>query len=43
MVIKFVVIVIGMFGFGFVFVFLYDVFCDVMGINGKIEGMVVVY
>lgn len=35
MVIKLVAIVIGMFGFGFALVPLYDVFCDVTGINGK--------
>lgn len=28
-------IVIGMFGFGFALVPLYDVFCDITGINGK--------
>lgn len=35
MVLKLVVIVIGMFGFGFALVPLYDVFCDITGINGK--------
>ena len=38
MVIKLVVIVFGMFGFGFALVPLYDVFCDVTGINGKKIG-----
>lgn len=32
---KLVVIVIGMFGFGFALVPLYDVFCDITGLNGK--------
>jgi cytochrome c oxidase assembly protein subunit 11 len=31
-------VVIGMFGFGFALVPLYDVFCDVTGINGKTSG-----
>ncbi len=31
-----VFVVIGMFGFGFALVPLYDVFCDITGINGKI-------
>ncbi len=35
LVIKLVGIVIGMFGFGFALVPLYDVFCEVTGINGK--------
>lgn len=35
MVIKLVAIVLGMFGFGFALVPLYDVFCDITGINGK--------
>ena len=43
MVIKLVAIVIGMFGFGFALVPLYDVFCDVTGINGKTEGTAAVY
>jgi len=42
-VIKLVAIVIGMFGFGFALVPLYDVFCDVTGINGKTEGTAAVY
>lgn len=32
---KLVLIVIGMFGFGFALVPLYDVFCDITGLNGK--------
>jgi cytochrome c oxidase assembly protein subunit 11 len=31
-------IVIGMFGFGFAMVPLYDVFCDITGLNGKTTG-----
>jgi cytochrome c oxidase assembly protein subunit 11 len=31
-------IVIGMFGFGFAMVPLYDVFCEVTGLNGKTSG-----
>lgn len=32
---KLLLIVIGMFGFGFALVPLYDVFCDITGLNGK--------
>lgn len=32
---RLMIIVVGMFGFGFAMVPLYDVFCDVTGINGK--------
>ena len=32
---RLVLIVVGMFGFGFAMVPLYDVFCDITGINGK--------
>lgn len=32
---KLMLVVVGMFGFGFLLVPLYDVFCDVTGINGK--------
>ena len=32
---RLVVITIGMFGFGFALVPLYDVFCEITGINGK--------
>lgn len=35
MVIKLLFAVVGMFGFGFALVPLYDVFCDIAGINGK--------
>ncbi len=37
-VIKSVLIVLGMFGFGFAMVPLYDVFCDITGLNGKTSG-----
>ena len=32
-------IVVGMFGFGFAMVPLYDVFCDITGINGKTRSV----
>lgn len=31
------IIVVGMFGFGFALVPLYDVFCQITGINGKVD------
>ncbi|MCW8108991.1 cytochrome c oxidase assembly protein [Alteromonas ponticola] len=43
MVIKLLVIVVGMFGFGFALVPLYDVFCDITGINGKTANSAAVY
>ncbi len=43
MVLKLVVIVIGMFGFGFALVPLYDVFCDITGINGKTRNSAAAY
>lgn len=43
MVIRLMVIVFGMFGFGFALVPLYDVFCDVTGINGKTANTAAVY
>jgi cytochrome c oxidase assembly protein subunit 11 len=42
-VLKLVGIVIGMFGFGFALVPLYDVFCDLTGINGKTSDTAAVY
>ncbi|MBW3166034.1 cytochrome c oxidase assembly protein [Ferrimonas balearica] len=33
-------VVVGMFGFGFALVPLYDVFCEITGINGKTSGEV---
>lgn len=35
---RLVLLVVGMFGFGFALVPLYDVFCDVTGLNGKTSG-----
>jgi len=35
---KLILAVVGMFGFGFALVPLYDVFCDLTGINGKTKG-----
>lgn len=43
MVTKMVLVVIGMFGFGFALVPLYDVFCDITGINGKTNTEAAVY
>lgn len=43
MVIKLVAIVIGMFGFGYALVPLYDVFCDITGINGKTNPYAATY
>lgn len=40
---KLVAIVIGMFGFGFALVPLYDVFCDLTGINGKTSDTAATY
>jgi len=37
---KLLLLVVAMFGFGFALVPLYDVFCDVTGINGKTGGKV---
>ena len=37
-VLKLVFAVVGMFGFGFALVPLYDVFCDLTGLNGKTQG-----
>lgn len=35
-----ILVVVGMFGFGFALVPLYEVFCDITGINGKTSGEV---
>jgi cytochrome c oxidase assembly protein subunit 11 len=35
---KLLLIVVAMFGFGFALVPLYDVFCDITGLNGKVEN-----
>jgi cytochrome c oxidase assembly protein subunit 11 len=37
---RLLILVVAMFGFGFALVPLYDVFCDVTGINGKTGGQV---
>jgi len=37
-VVKSLLTVLGMFGFGFALVPLYDVFCDITGLNGKTGG-----
>jgi len=39
---RLVLIVIGMFGFGFALVPLYSLFCDVTGLNGKVENQAAV-
>lgn len=43
LVLKLVGVVVGMFGFGFALVPLYDVFCDITGINGKTRDSAAVY
>ena len=40
---KLVVLVFAMFGFGFALVPLYDVFCDITGLNGKTNDVSVTY
>jgi len=40
---KLLLIVFGMFGFGFALVPLYDVFCDITGLNGKTNEVAVEY
>jgi cytochrome c oxidase assembly protein subunit 11 len=42
-IIKLVAVVLGMFGFGFALVPLYDVFCDLTGLNGRTSNKAVVY
>lgn len=37
LVVKMVVLTVAMFGFGFALVPLYDVFCDLTGLNGKVS------
>ena len=41
LVTKLLLTVVGMFGFGFAMVPLYDVICDITGLNGKTGGQVV--
>ncbi len=43
MVGKLLLVVVGMFGFGFALVPLYDVFCDVTGLNGKTNAKAVAF
>lgn len=43
MVIKLVAIVVAMFGFGFALVPLYNVFCDITGLNGRTSDTAAVY
>lgn len=40
---KLVLLVVAMFGFGFALVPLYDVFCDITGLNGKTNDVGVAY
>ena len=40
---KLVLVVLAMFGFGFALVPLYDVFCDITGLNGKTNDVAVAY
>lgn len=40
---KLMLIVFGMFGFGFALVPLYDVFCDITGLNGKTNEIAATY
>ncbi|MDN4502997.1 cytochrome c oxidase assembly protein [Alteromonadaceae bacterium BrNp21-10] len=40
---KLLFVVVGMFGFGFALVPLYDVFCDLTGINGKTSNVAATY
>lgn len=40
---KLILIVFGMFGFGFALVPLYDVFCDITGLNGKTNNAAATY
>ncbi|MBC3765919.1 cytochrome c oxidase assembly protein [Neptunicella marina] len=42
-VFKLLLVVVGMFGFGFLLVPLYDVFCDITGINGKTNDTAAAY
>ncbi|MEP7705640.1 cytochrome c oxidase assembly protein [Paraglaciecola sp. 25GB23A] len=43
LVVKLLAIVVGMFGFGFALVPLYEVFCDLTGLNGKTSDTAAVY
>ena len=37
-VFRLLLLTFGMFGFGFALVPLYDIFCDITGLNGKVSG-----
>lgn len=37
LMVKLLLVVVGMFGFGYALVPIYDVFCDITGINGKTD------
>lgn len=43
LILKLMAIVVGMFGFGFALVPLYDVFCDLTGLNGKTANSAALY
>ena len=43
LIVKLMAVVLGMFGFGFALVPLYDVFCDLTGLNGKTANTAAVY
>jgi cytochrome c oxidase assembly protein subunit 11 len=43
LVVKLLAVVVGMFGFGFALVPLYDVFCDLTGLNGKTANSAAVF
>ena len=40
---RLLLLVVGMFGFGFAMVPLYDVLCDITGINGKTSDVAAIY
>ncbi|MFQ3234761.1 MAG: cytochrome c oxidase assembly protein subunit 11 [Paraglaciecola sp.] len=43
LIVKLLAVVVGMFGFGFALVPLYDVFCDLTGLNGKTADSAAVF
>lgn len=43
LIVKLLAVVVGMFGFGFALVPLYDVFCDLTGLNGKTANSAAVF
>ena len=40
---KLVSLVLGMFCFGFALVPIYDVFCEITGLNGKVSGLSLIH